>query len=88
MKIVFTPRFRNSYKKLVSKNQTITSEVQSKLLLFEKNQKHPSLKNHTLKGRLSGCRAISLGYDLRAIYEKVKGTIIFYDIGTHDKVYR
>lgn len=87
MNIVFTTRFRRSYKRLVSKNEEIQKIVNEKILLFEKESRNPSLKDHILQGKLAGYRAFSVGYDLRVIYRKFGKDLIFFDIGTHDKVY-
>lgn len=87
MKILYTTRFRRSYKRLVSKSEKLRMLVYERMLLFEKDPQHSSLKNHILKGKLEGYRAITIGYDLRAIYREEKDTFIFFDIGTHDEVY-
>lgn len=87
MKIIFSPHFRRSYKKLVSKSEILKNTVASKIRLFSKTPQDPSLKDHPLKGKLKGYRAFSIGYDLRAIYRHEKDKLIFFDIGTHDEVY-
>lgn len=88
MKIFFTPRFRRSYKRLVSKSEKLRSLVNERMAMFEKNPKDPFLKDHALKGKLIGYRAFSLAFDLRALYRKEKDTYIFFDIGTHKEVYQ
>jgi addiction module RelE/StbE family toxin len=87
MKIFFTPRFRRSYKRLVSKNEKLRNLVAERMAIFEKNPQSPPLKNHPLQGKLTGYRAFSLAFDLRALYRKEKDTYIFFDIGTHREVY-
>lgn len=88
MKIIFTPRFRRSYKRLVLKNLTIQHVVKERLFLFENNPFDERLKNHALRGKLFGYRAIFIGYDLRALYKKDGTVFVFYDIGTHDTLYK
>ena len=89
MKIVFTSHFKRKYKKRVLISTDLHQKAVEKLTIFEKTPEHASLENHALKGSLKGYRAITLGYDLRAIfrYEKETNTAFFFDIGTHDQVY-
>ncbi len=87
MKILFTTRFRRSYKRLVSKNEQVKAVVDERLKLFSDDPRHSILKDHMLKESLAGYRAISIGYDLRALYRKEKETYVFFDIGTHGEVY-
>lgn len=87
MKIIFSPHFRRSYKKLIANNEILKSTMASKMQLFSKNPQDVSLKDHPLKGKLKGYRSFSIGYDLRAIYRREKEELIFFDIGTHDEVY-
>jgi addiction module RelE/StbE family toxin len=56
--------------------------------MFEKDENHPLLKNHSLKGNLSGYKAFSITGDIRVIYKKEKNKIILYDIGAHNQVYK
>lgn len=87
MNIVYTPYFRRSYKKLVIKSEELKKKFKERMMLFEKNPQDPILKNHALSGKLKGYRAISIGYDLRAIFRHDDDTVIFFDIGTHDAIY-
>lgn len=88
MKILFTPRFRRSYKRLVSKSEKLRNLVNERMAMFEKNPANPLLKDHALQGKLKGYRAFSIAFDLRALYRKEKDTSIFFDIGTHKEVYQ
>lgn len=51
----------------------------------------PSLRSHKLQGKLAGCWACTVEYDLRIVYEFVDHdgaeTILLLAIGTHDEVY-
>lgn len=59
-----------------------------KFMLFLKNPKDPTLKNHALQGLLKGKRAFSVTGDVRVIYRFIdKDTIILLRIGTHNQVY-
>lgn len=87
MKILFTTRFRRSYKRLVARSEKLCMLVAERMMFFEKNPKNPILKDHSLQGKFNAYRAFSIGYDLRIIYRKERAVTIFFDIGTHDQVY-
>lgn len=88
MKIFLTPRFRRSYKRLVSKSEKLKNLAVERMAMFEENPRNPLLRDHALKGKLTGYRAFSLAFDLRALYRKEKDMYIFFDIGTHKEVYQ
>ena len=88
MKIFFTTRFRRSYKRLVSRSEELRKIVAERVRLFSENPDTHLLKDHILKGKLQGYRAFSIGYDLRILYRKEKDVYVFFDIGTHDKIYK
>lgn len=88
MKIIFTTRFRRSYKRLVLKNAVIKKLVDERCVLFSADSKNILLKDHSLGGKLASYRAFSIGYDLRVMYRQEHNECIFFDIGTHDDLYR
>jgi addiction module RelE/StbE family toxin len=52
----------------------------------------PQLRTHKLKGKLKEVWACSIGYDLRLVFEFVKGSgkeddILLIEVGTHEEVY-
>ncbi len=87
MKIIYTTRFRRSYKRLAAKNDQLKKIIKERLLIFEQNAQIQSLKNHALHGKMKGYWAFSAGYDLRIIYRKEKNNCVLFDIGTHDDIY-
>lgn len=85
MKIIFHKNFKKEYQALRQNEQRRADE---RLSLFWKDQFHPLLNNHPLKGNYSGYRSINIGGDLRAIYKYTgKDGIIFVIIGKHNKLY-
>jgi len=86
MQIKFHKNFQKRFKKLPPslKAKTITA-----IKKFEKNPFGKELKNHPLKGRLSGKRAFSVTGDLRVIFEEKDNyvLVIMLDLGTHNQVY-
>ncbi len=57
--------------------------------IFSKNPFDTRLRNHELQGKLQGKRAISVGGNLRIVFEEKNGyiEIIFLKVGTHNQVY-
>jgi len=65
----------------------IQSEFKNKLKLFLKNSKHPSLRIHRLKGKLSFACSLSVNRKTRALFISKRGLAEFFTIGSHDDVY-
>lgn len=86
MELRFHKRFDKEFQKLSPKIQH-----KAKLVIqeFQRNPRHPLLRNHALRGSLEGLRAVSVTGDVRIIftadgnYQKV--TLL--RIGTHSQVY-
>jgi len=51
MKILASKYFLSRYSKLVSKNRNLSSLIDRKIKIFQKNQNHPSLRLHKLSGK-------------------------------------
>ncbi|NBV76637.1 type II toxin-antitoxin system mRNA interferase toxin, RelE/StbE family [bacterium] len=85
MGIVFTTRFLRLVKKMSVKEQ---KKVLKLVEIFEKNPKDRSLKVHKLQGKLAGAFALSVEYDVRILFSVEDDEILFFDIGSHDDVYR
>ena len=86
MKFFYSKQFKKSYQKLSAKQQ---QKVDESLMLFEQNPFFSSLKNHALRGRYKGLRALSAGGDLRIVFrEKEKYLeVVFLQVGSHNQVY-
>ena len=91
MKLLLSPTFSRSAKKLIKKNPALSDSLRSTLRLLETDLFHPQLKTHKLKGSLAGSMACSVAYDLRIIFEVVdhnsEQMILLQTMGTHDEVY-
>ena len=86
MKIIFKKSFTKQYAKL---NENKRLSVDETIRVFAHDPKIPYLKNHALKGKLTGKRAISAGFDLRIVF-KVDGDYILVEmlaVGSHNQVY-
>ena len=86
MKIVTKKAFDKGYQKLSPK---VKLKVKQQLLLFIQDPFHPSLRNHSLKGRLIGLRSLVVTDDLRIVFRVYDSydLVEFIDIGGHARVY-
>ena len=85
MDIVFSKKFYRNHTKLDLK---IKQRFINRLKLFRKNRYHPILNNHKLQGGWINHNSINITSDIRAIYIKEGGIIIFKTIGTHSDLYQ
>lgn len=86
--IRYHPLFRRNFKKRISSKKRLLAKYKKAYLIFEKNPEDPILKNHFLKDDLKGFRSFSVDPDCRVIYKETELLFIFYDIGSHDQVYK
>ena len=93
MKLVWSPKFTRSAKKLARRQPELFDAMEIALKRLEEEPFHLALRTHKLSGDFEGCWACSAGYDLRVVFEFVqakKGAereIHLLNIGTHDEVY-
>jgi addiction module RelE/StbE family toxin len=89
MKIRYTKKFAKQYDKADLKIQTVFKE---KIKLFLNDPSNPQLRNHPLKGTLSGYKSINITGDWRALYTEellAEDSIITFEmIGTHSQLYK
>lgn len=88
MKFSLEPELFKKIKEINKKNPKLSKKIQKQLKFFSTNPKHPSLKTHKLKGSSSGRWSISIEGDIRMIYYLSGDEAVFFDIGTHEEVYR
>jgi mRNA-degrading endonuclease YafQ of YafQ-DinJ toxin-antitoxin module len=57
--------------------------------LLESNPYHPSLRLHTLRGKLLGLHSVSinLSYRITLKFMILNDEIVLVDVGSHDEVY-
>ena len=82
MRIIHTDPFKEDYKKLP---KTIQDKFDKKILLFEKNIHHPSLRVKKMKGHQNRWEA-SIDMFYRFTFEIHKDYYLFRRIGPHDNV--
>jgi mRNA-degrading endonuclease YafQ of YafQ-DinJ toxin-antitoxin module len=85
--------YPNSYirraKKFLGKHPEIHNQYRKTLELLELNPYHPSLRLHSLDGRLKGLSSVSINmrYWIVLELEIQDEVIILINIGNHDQVY-
>lgn len=85
MKIYFHKNFEKQFKKLRPGEKKKTQE---RLELFLENPFDSLLNNHSLRGKYTDYRSISIGGDLRAIYKYLSDNeAIFVAVDTHSNLY-
>lgn len=88
MKFFLSSEAKRKLRDINRKSPKLSEKIHKKLELFVDNPKHPSLRNHKLKGNLKDAWSISIERDLRMLYYFDEDGVIFFDIGTHDQVYK
>ena len=88
-RLIFTDSYVRRAKKFLKKHPEILGQYEKTLLLLELNPYHPSLRLHSLQGRLSGVSSVSINMSYRIVLELIiqQGEIILVDIGNHGRVY-
>lgn len=85
MKIIYSPKFQKSYKKLPKGVKLRTEEKEE---IFRIDTFDARLKTHRLKGQLSDHYTISVSYHYRIVFHFEKKDVVILDaVGTH-AVYR
>jgi mRNA interferase YafQ len=90
MKIAFSSKFEKKVHKRTKRDDSLYSEIETVISLFEKCQKlPPHYRDHILRGEYRGFREFHLRFNLLVIYYDIKkDTILFYDLGTHEELFR
>ncbi len=82
-----------AFKRVIQRRPDLRKDIEDTLRLLVQDPFAPQLETHKLKGKLSGSWVCSIGYDLRIIFDFVKGEkqkeddIFLIEIGTHEEVY-
>ncbi len=88
-KIEYTPKYEKKLFKFLKKHKDIVPKYKKTILLMEADPFHPSLRLHSLKGKLKDLYSLSIDMQYRITIEFYieNNRIIPVNIGTHDKVY-
>jgi len=88
--LVFTASYSRQAKRFIKKHPELKKQYLKTLQLLELNPHHPSLRLHTLGGRLTGLHSVSINLSYRITMEFLieNNEIIPVNVGTHAEVYR
>jgi len=86
-KVFTTPRFERRLQRFLEGHPDLEQAIEEAMTLIASDDAG-SLRTHTLRGILKGCRAARISYEYRIVFVLKKGAVSFIDIGTHDDVYR
>lgn len=88
MRIRLSPELREDLQEIARKNPKLAKLIEKQLDLFIKDPRHKSLRVHKLSGKLQNMWSISITRDMRMVYLQDGDEAHFFDIGTHDEVYK
>ena len=86
---IFTAQYNRRAAKFLKRNPAIESQYIKTLELLEHNPYHPSLRLHTLSGKLEGLHSVSINLKYRINMEMIitEREIIPINVGDHDVFY-
>ena len=87
--LVFTEVYNRRAAKWLKKHPDLRQQYLKTLQLLELNPFHPSLRLHTLSGRLTGVHSVSINLSYRITLDLlIEGKeIVLLNLGDHDAVY-
>ena len=89
MKTFFSSSFDRKLETLYKSNPKLLPKIAKQIKIFQFDPNYPSLRNHKLSGSLSSVWSISVDMKFRMLYTvRSDGSAYFFDIGTHNEVYR
>ncbi len=74
--------------KIKATNKVLSKKIRKQLELFSLQHQHPSLRVHKLSGSMNSYWSISIDRSVRMLFIMQNNIAIFFDIGTHDQVYK
>lgn len=89
MRIKFSARVDKELTKIKQKDKKLSQRIEKQLSFFAINPKHPSLRPHKITSSTNDLRSVSITMGISMLYKLLEdGTAYFFDIGTHDEIYR
>lgn len=87
--LIFTEQYNRRAAKFLKRHPDVESQYAKALELLELNPYHPSLRLHSLSGRLEGLQSISINLKYRVTIEMIitEHEIVLINVGDHDTVY-
>ncbi len=87
--LVFTEQYNRRAAQFLRLHPETSGQYAKTLKLLQANPYHPSLRLHTLKGKLSGLHSVSINLSNRITLEMLitESAIVPINVGDHDEVY-
>ena len=91
--LVWSTSFKRAFKQLARQHPQLRNKAQRILEQLSEDPFQGTLRTHKLKGKLTGCWACSVDYDIRIVFDFVKNPessedeILLLTVGSHDEVY-
>ena len=87
--LIFTAQYDKRASRFLRRHPELEKQYFKTLQLLELNPHHPSLRLHTLSGRLQGLHSVSINLSYRITLELLiqDEQIIPVNLGDHDAVY-
>ncbi len=88
-RLIFTDSYEKRARRFLRRHPDILGAYQKTLELLELNPRHPSLRLHKLRGRLSEYYSVSINMSCRICIDLTmeQDTVIPVSVGTHDEIY-
>ena len=88
-KLIYPESYIRRARKFLKKHPGIHSQYRKTLELLELNPYHPSLRLHSLQGRMSSLSSVSINISYRIVIEFIieGDEILLVNIGKHAPVY-
>jgi mRNA-degrading endonuclease YafQ of YafQ-DinJ toxin-antitoxin module len=89
-KLVYTHGYIRRAKRFFRRHPELISQYEKTLRLLEINPSHPSLRLHSLGGKLQGLYSVSINMTYRVSLEFTiqEDSIVLVNVGSHDDIYR
>jgi mRNA-degrading endonuclease YafQ of YafQ-DinJ toxin-antitoxin module len=71
--LIWGKTFLRAFNRTIKKHPTLKQDIEETLGFLTKDPFNLRLETHKLKGKLLGSWACSVGYDLRIVFDFVKG---------------
>ena len=88
MEFRVSDELNHEIKKIKKRDKKLYVKIEKQLFLFKQNNKHPSLRLHKLTGDQTGIWSMSIDKNMRMLFIVIDDEAHFFDLGTHDEVYR
>ena len=87
--LIFTAQYEKRAARFLKRHPELENQYLKTLQLLEMNPHHPSLRLHSLRGKLQGLHSVSINLSYRITLELLiqNDEIIPVNVGDHDAVY-